>query len=140
MNGSIPDDHHVAHYCKPSQVDDGVPSPDAFLPRRTEDYRSVNWLEFFGALSRTDAVERVRESLRGKAFTIKPSGRLAVLNVGEAKSAARGAGRPVRVEHAPEQNDPSHAGIMGYAAGDVPVAEALQSLVHSEDLYPGDYS
>ena len=138
MSRSLPDGHHVARYCKPSQVDDGTPSPDAFLPRRNEDSLSVNWLEFFGVLSRADAVERVREALRRKAFTIKRNGRLAVLNVGDAKTAALSAGRPVRVEHQPTSDDPSHAGIMGYAAGDVPVAEALQSLVHGENLYPGD--
>ncbi len=139
MNGPIPDSDHVVRYCKPSQVDDGVPSPAAFLPRRTEGYLSVNWLEFFGALSRLDAVERVREAFRGKDYEIKHTGRMAVLNVGEAKTAARDAGRPVRVEHVPEPDDASHAGVMGYATSDVLVGEALQSLVmRSGDLHPGE--
>ena len=135
---SLPDDHHVAHYFGQAAIDeDGLPALHAFLPRPSEQYLSVNWLEYLHARSRAVAIECVRRVLRTK-LTIKRSGKLWVLNVGAAKEAARHVGnRTLCIEHQPEDGDPSHAGIGGYAGDDMVVAAALQSLVvHDEDLYP----
>ena len=134
----ILDSHHVARYCKPSAISpNGMPAAKAFLPRETESYLSVNWLEYFGALDHADAVAHVRAALREKGYTVRATGRLAVLNVGEAKDAARRTNTTLRVEHQPAPDDPSHAGITGYSSGDLVVALTLQSLVRNECLFPG---
>ena len=130
----IPDSDHVAHYCSLSKIEDGLPASDAFLPRRSEEYLSVNWLEHFAdAPDTTSAIQCIRDVLREK-IKVKGSGRLAVLDVGEVRRAARKVGNgALRVEQQPEDEDPSHAGIMGYEGGrtqsDLRVAAALQSLV-----------
>lgn len=133
----LPDDDHVAYYCSSSKIDGrGLPSARAFLPRGNETHLSVNWLEYLGEPDRPSAIARVRLVL-DKKITIRPSGRLAVLNVGEAKGAARGAGNTtLAVEHRPEPCDPSHTGITGYSSGDMVVGLALQSLVRIEHMYP----
>lgn len=133
----LPDDDHVAYYCSSSKIDGrGLPSARAFLPRDHENHLSVNWLERFEEPDRPSAVARVRLVL-DKKIKIRPSGQLAVLNVGEAKNAARGAGNTtLGVEHRPEPCDPSHAGITGYSSGDMVVGLALQSLVRDEHMYP----
>ena len=114
----------------------GLPSARAFFPGAHKKHLSVNWLEHFGEPDRPSAVARVRLVLDEK-ITIRPSGWLAVLNVGEAKNAASGAGNTtLGVEHLPEPCDPSHAGITGYSSGDMVVGLALQSLVRDEHMYP----
>ena len=134
----LPDEDHFAHYCSPRQIDEeGFPALHAFLPRETEEYLSVNWLEHFEAPSREIAVECVRQALRTK-IKLKRSGGLWVLNVAAAKDAARDAGNETLwVEHLPDE-DPSHAGVRGYTEeradyteDDLNLAAALQSLVQA---------
>ena len=128
----LPDDDHFAHYCSPRQIDDdGRPAAHAFLPRESEEYLSANWLEYFG-VPRAAAIECVRDALGKKNFTLRRSGRLAVLNVGTAKKAARDAGNETLcVDHQPEEGDPSHSGIGGYTRDDMLVGTALQSVVQA---------
>ncbi len=57
---TIPDDDHLTRYCKPSTVDDGLPTASAFELRPGEDHLSVNWLEYFGALDVATAIQLVR--------------------------------------------------------------------------------
>ena len=132
----ISDAHHVARYCKPSMIDEGMPLAGVFLPRPTERHLSINWLEFFGtAKARDDQIHDVRHALQAKGYRISPNGRLAVLNVGDVKRVAIELNTTLRVRRIPRPNDPSHAGILGYSAGDLPVALALQSLVREEDVF-----
>ena len=133
----LPETDHVAYYCSSSKIDDrGLPSARAFLPRNHEQHLSVNWLEHFGEPNQPRAVARVRLVLANK-MTIRRSGKLAVLNVGEVKNAARRAGNTtLGIEHRPEPCDQSHAGITGYSSGDLVVGLALQSLVRDEHMHP----
>ena len=109
----------------------------AFIPRRSEDYLSVNWLEYFGETDLNAAVERVREVFRSKEFQVRPNGRFAVLNIGTAKTAIHEAvGRTLNVDHLPLNDDQSHAGILGYASEDLAVAIELAALVTSQDVHP----
>ena len=55
---SIPDADHVTHYCRPRVYPDGQFTAAAFLPRASEVYLSVNWIEFFRAGE--DPIERIR--------------------------------------------------------------------------------
>lgn len=127
----------MAHYCSSSKLDDSrLPSARAFLFRERDSYLSANWLEYFRKPDRADALECVRHALRDKGFTIRPTGRLAVLNVGAAKEAALGVGnRTFYIQYRPEPDDPSHAALGGYEPDPMLVALALQSLVRSENVY-----
>lgn len=132
----LADGHHVVRYCPPSQVnDDGLPAVHAFVPRESDTHLSVNWLEYF--TGDIDPIEQLRVVLDAK-LTIKKTGRLVRLNVGDAKSAAHTAGcDSLDIEERPTEDDPSHAGIVGYTHEDLDVATALRSLVREGHVWPG---
>ena len=134
----LPDDDHVARYCKPSSVGaHGLPLASAFRLRASENSLSVNWLEAIGAPSTDDAVGRVRALFIVRGFGLRANGRFAVLNVGAAKAVVREeVGLSLRIEHDPLPDDPSHAGISGFAADDLAVAVELTALVSENDTYP----
>ena len=139
MNGDpLPDDDHVARYCKPSSVGaNGLPLASAFRLRASEDSLSVNWLEALGAASTDAAVGRVRALFVARGFGLRANGRFAVLNVGAAKAVVRvELGQSLRIEHDPLLDDPSHAAISGFPADDLAVAVELTTLVSREDTYP----
>ena len=134
----LPDDDHVARYCKPSSVGaHGLPLASAFRLRASENSLSVNWLEAIGAPSTDDAVGRVRALFIVRGFGLPANGRFAVLNVGAAKAVVREeVGLSLRIEHDPLPDDPSHAGISGFAADDLAVAVELTALASENDTYP----
>ena len=108
----------------------------AFKPRMSEEYLSVNWLEYFSTREPAVGVQHVRDALREKNYRLRPAGRLAVFGVVTAKRAVReGVGKELRIDHRPLENDPSHAGIHGYASDDLAVAVELKALVGREDVY-----
>ena len=126
----LPDVDHLARYCKPSTIDEsGQPMASAFAIRHGEDYLSVNWLEYFDSRPGV-AIYEVREALIGKAFQLRQGGRFAVLNVGVVKTAVkRHLGRSLHINHLPSKDDPSHAGVFGYAEVDFMVAAEMRALV-----------
>lgn len=110
------DADHIARYCRPACVDpnDNAPLACAFQIRKSETFLSVNWLEYFDVSSEAEAVDEVRAVLR-KKLGLKKRGRIAVLNVGDARGATE---CDLRVTHQPTGDDGSHAGISGYEAED----------------------
>ena len=134
----LPDDDHAARYCKPSVVDsDGLPMASAFEPRRDESYLSINWLEYFGAPEPAAAVQHVRAVFRDKGYKLRSAGRFAVINVGSAKDAVHeGAGKTLRIDHLPLNDDQSHAGIFGYTTDDLALAVELKALVSRQAVHP----
>ena len=134
----LPDDDHVARYCKPSSVGaHGLPLASGFRLRASENSLSVNWLEAIGAPSTDDAVGRVRALFIARGFGLRANGPFAVLNVGAAKAVVREeVGLSLRIEHDPLPDDPSHAGISGFAADDLAVAVELTALASENDTYP----
>ncbi len=133
---TIPDRDHLSRYCKPSTVDDGLPTASAFELRPGEDHLSVNWLEYLGAPDVATAIQLVRGAFRDKAYRLRPGGRFAVFRCGAAKLAVGdGTGRLLRIEHLPLVVDPSHAGVLGYGVDDFEVAVELAALVGRKDVY-----
>ena len=126
---SLPDEDHVARYCKPSAVGtDGLPKVAAFELREQEASLSVNWLEYFGP-DRDVSIAEVRQVIR---ITLRPNGRFAVLNVAAAREAVvAGGGSSPKVTSDPVSGDPSHASISGYTIDDFLVAVELKALVRS---------
>ena len=130
---SLPDEDHVARYCKPSAVGtDGLPKVAAFEFREQEASLSVNWLEYFGP-DRDVSIAEVRQVIR---ITLRPNGRFAVLNVAAAREAVvAGGGSSPKVTSDPVSGDPSHASISGYTIDDFLVAVELKALVRQQDVY-----
>lgn len=130
----LPDTDHVARYCKPGCVDqyDDTPLACAFQVRKFETLLSVNWLEYFKTSSEAEAVDRVRAVLR-KKLSLKDGGRIAVLNVRDARDATE---RDLEVTHHPTGNDRSHAGISGYKAKDDWTESFLAGLAAARLVYP----
>ena len=133
----LPDNDHISRYCKPSTVERGIPLSAAFMPKRGEDYLSVNWLEYFGEPALDTAIDLVRQVFRHKNYQVRPKGRYAVLKVGDAKMAAyESVGYTLSIDHLPLSDDQSHAGIRGYGSEDLAVAVELAALVTHRDVHP----
>ena len=76
----LPDPDHVVRYVRPRLVlDDGSVDGSAFRLRSGDSGVSVNWLECFDGLSKSEQIEQVRILSRLK---MRRNGRLAELNVG----------------------------------------------------------
>ena len=138
-NPSLPDEDHVSRYCKPSTVEHGMAMSAAFIPRPSEEYLSVNWLEYFDEPTRDTAIERVRAVFSEKGYRVSRNGRFAVMNVGAAKGAVpKDMGLTLSISHIPLEEDQSHAGILGYTSHDLAVAVELVALLTQEDIYPAE--
>lgn len=135
----IPDNDHVARYCKPSAVDEhGMPTAAAFQRRVEESHLSVNWLEHGGTRNLVEAVHRAQEGFLRRRYRLRPNGRFAILNVGLAKEAVLQAfGHSLKVEHMPLDDDPAHAGIHGYPREhELVVAAELKALLTRQTVHP----
>ena len=132
----LPDADHVARYCRPLTVAQGMPTTGAFTLRAGEDYLSVNWLEYFGAANVEAAVQLVRLAV-ARQLELRANGRLAVLNVGTARDAiAHDAGLNLRIEHMPTDADPSHSAMFADGAHRTKIAIELVALISSDDVFP----
>ncbi len=129
----LPDAHHIARYCSPRMVEDGLPTWRAFAPNEEGGAISVNWLEFFAAPDLRSAVDLMRVTF-GATYTLRRNGRFAVLNVGRAKLAALRLS-PIRIEHAPTDDNPAHAEVIGVPLEPIDVARTLRQLVAERDVF-----
>lgn len=144
MNGdSLPDEHRIARYCKPSAIaPNGLPMAAAFELRRAETCLSVNWIEYFGTEDIELALDGVRSAFRRKSFRLGRGGKFAILNVGVVKSVVlEEAGCRPRIEHQPQVDDESHSGVCGYAEASDPevnkkVALGIRMKLTDDDLFP----
>lgn len=134
----LPDEDHVARYCKPSSVDEqGMPLASAFQLRSGEQHLSVNWLEHGGTRDVEAAMRTARSGFVNRRYRLRGNGRFAVLNVGSTKTAVREAvGHSLSIDHLPLDDDQSHAGIHGYTSDDFAVAVELKSLLSKEAVHP----
>ena len=109
----------------------------AFEMRVEENHLSVNWVEFFETPDMVAAVDKIREAFRSKGYSLRASGRFAVLGIEEIKLIGIEKARPsLHVNHLPLEDDESHAGIFGYTPDDLEVAAEIRALVGQSDVYP----
>ena len=133
-------EHHVARYCRPRTVTNGIISREAFLLREGEQFLSANWLEHFHESDRQIQVSGVRASLAGKNFDVNPNGRFAVLNVEVSDNRVRQIhGVRLLFQLLRQASDPSHTGVFGYGPPSVDpkgydIAQSLAESVQEE--YP----
>ena len=133
MNGNdLPDGAHVVRYVKPtSRHEDGRVDGSAFRLRSGDNGLSINWLEYFGDLTKAQQLDAVRRLSR---LTMRRSGCLAELGVGTTKqhsselTALRFIRKPLAAENGYEA-DPSHSEITGLPQGDSPQAALLGDLI-----------
>ncbi len=103
----IRDSDHVVRYCKPRHIlQDGRISEPAFALRESEEYLSVNWLEYFSVNMRTpeQVLQKIRDTI---GLELSRKARFAKICVGEAKRRIEGA----QVKYRPIRTNISHAGL-----------------------------
>jgi hypothetical protein len=124
----LPDDHHVARYCKQTQTSNGVALGAAFQLEGTHLELSVNWLESLHAEPDRRAQLRAAHAAMSNCLNLKNSGWLAILSVHHIHAPISvGAGTLMKlvVRHHPEPENSAHAGIHGLPA----VGDALAAAV-----------
>ena len=137
----LPSDN-VARYCSPRHLGgDGLPLEAAFHLRDSENYVSTNWLEHFHPTDRPFQLDCLRQSLIAKGFTVRQSGRFAVLNVGAVIAVCKDKLKlDIRFVTLGEPDDPSHTGIYGMetltANDKASAAAALAQSVSPAEVYP----
>ena len=129
----LPDDAHVVHYVKfTDRHEDGSVDGSAFRLRPSDKGLSVNWLEYFSDLTKSQQLDEVRRLSR---LTMRRSGRLAELGVGPTKQHDSGELTALRFVHKPlaagngYEADPSHSEIIGLPQGDSPQAALIGDLI-----------
>jgi hypothetical protein len=127
----IPDQNHVARFCRPMQVHEGQIQATAFMLRDDEESLSVNWLEFLSCLNRESEIFEIRTVYSTK-FKVGARAKIAVLNVGEVRSKVQKEsldGRNLEVLHNPLSDDLSHAGIYNLSKDNELIAELILETV-----------
>ena len=131
----IPDADNVVRYIGGSKIEDGVVLGEAFrLPAENPERNSpsVNWMDCFRGLSKAEQLSEVRRRSR---LTLRPSGRLAELNVGATREYLRREINALRFVKTsldtapPYQADPSHGDIVGLPAAESPMASLVGDMI-----------
>ena len=128
---TIPDQNHIARFCRPMQAPEGKIQATAFMLREGDKNLSVNWLEFLNCLSRESEITKIR-TIYSETFTVGARAKIAILNVGEVRKKVLTEspdGRNLEVLHDPLVNDPSHSGIYNLKQGDELIAELILETV-----------
>ena len=128
---TIPDQNHIARFCRPMQVNEGQIQAAAFMLRADEKSLSVNWLEFLNCSSRENEITKIR-TIYSETFTVGARARIAILNVGEVRKKVLTEspdGRNLEVLHDPLINDLSHSGIYNLKQDDELIAELILETV-----------
>jgi hypothetical protein len=132
----IPDQNHIARFCRPMQVADRQIQATAFMLRVGEESLSVNWLEFLNCSSRKSEIAELRKIYSSK-LKVGSHAKIAVLNVGGVREKVLTESpdrRNLEVLHNPELDDPSHSGIYNLRQDDELIAELILETVH--ETYP----
>jgi len=130
----IPDQNHIARYCKSTQVSDGQILATAFMLRTGEERLSVNWLEFLNCSSRESEITEIRNIYSSK-LNVGARAKIAVLNVGEVRQKVLTEspdGRNLEVIHDPLDTlivDPSHSEIDNLKQDGELIAELILETV-----------
>jgi len=129
---TIPDENHIARFCRPMQAPEGQIQATAFMLRAGEENLSVNWLEFLNCSSRESEITKIRTIYSETFLSVGARAKIAVLNVGEVRKKVLTEspdGRNLEVLHDPLMNDSSHSGIYNLKQDDELIAELILETV-----------
>jgi hypothetical protein len=141
----IPDQHHIARYCRPTQAPGGQIQATAFMLRKDEESLSVNWLEFLNCPNRESEIAELQRIFGEKFIRVSRNARVAVLSVGGTLKKVLHESPDARnlfVLHDPQLNDPSHSGISNLKEDDELIAELIRETIlethpaHRQPLNP----
>jgi hypothetical protein len=135
----IPNEHHVARYCKPWQCPDGQIQATAFFLRMDidEESLSVNWMEFLNCPDRESEIAQLRNIYSAKFERVAARAKIAVLNVGDVRKkvfAESQDRRDLEFLHDPEVDDLSHSVIHNLKPDNELIAELIVQTVRED--YP----
>lgn len=136
------DSHRIARLCQGSGInrDDGQPLGVAFLPRRSEAYLSVNWVDHLKCPDGSAEVIELRTLYEHK-LDVGRNAKIAFLSVGLTRtevSAKTDDHRKLRILHWPESyrnkkgqkgDDPTHSGIWELRHNDELIGELIRSTM-----------
>ena len=128
----IPDQHHIARYCRPTQAPGGEIQAAAFFLREDEESLSVNWMEFLSCPNRESEIAQLRNIYFAKLKRVAAGAKIAVLRVGEIRQKVLMGSqdrRNLKVLHSPEVNDPSHSEIYNLKPDYELIAELILQTV-----------
>jgi len=128
---TIPDQNHIARFCRPMQAPEGQIQATAFMLRADEESLSVNWLEFLNCSNRESEITKIR-TIYSEIFTVGARAKIAILNVGEVRKKVLTEspdGRNLEVRHDPLIDDLSHSGIYNLKQDDELIAELILETV-----------
>ncbi|MCK4619278.1 MAG: hypothetical protein KAT52_04985 [Desulfobacterales bacterium] len=129
---TIPDQNHIARFCRPMQAPEGQIQATAFMLRADDESLSVNWLEFLNCSNRENEITKMR-TIYSETFDVGARARIAILNVGEVRKKVLTEsqdGRNLEVLHDPLINDLSHSGIYNLKQDDeLMIAELILETV-----------
>ena len=141
LGNDLPEEHHISRYCSPSSINKfhGLPTAAAFMLRKTDDFLSVNWLDYFNKGDINLSIDCVRQVFIEKGFQIKANGRFVSLNVGDVISVIYShlQSSDISIKHLPVEDDPSHSGVFGYTQSDNLIALKISQLVRAKDVHAG---
>ena len=131
-NTELPDSDSVVLYAKPNQIlDDQLGQVDGsvFVWNGRGEGLSVNWLEYLRDLSRAQQIAEIRRLIH---LRMRPTGRLAELNVGTVLERISDELDESRFVHRPSppspprypHEDPTHCELVGLPGPDDPVFAA----------------
>ena len=128
----LSEDSHVVRYVKPTEIlDDGSVDGSAFRLKPNETGLSVNWLDFFIGMTKSQQLDEVRRLIR---LTMSRNGRLAELNVDHTRLFVRQyaslnfVNKPLEAEDNYEA-DPSHSEIEGLPEVDSSMAALVGDMI-----------
>lgn len=135
----IPDNNHVARYCKPTTVENNEILATAFLMKPIDESLSVNWLEYLKLPTREKEISKIQD-VYNKKLNVSSKSKIVVVNVGLARkkvSVESDDRRNLLFKHDPSKEDPSHSGIFNLKPDDEMIAELILSVVDQEHhVYP----
>ncbi len=137
----IPELHHIAHYCKPWSVVDGMPTEQSFKVKAADHPdMSWNWLEYL-SLDRDVAVSILRRE--PGAMTPEEDSCYAIALVGELKDLpatipGKNYDAP-SVLHTRMPDNDSHASVFSltYNIGEKVIRLAIADMMTADDILPG---
>lgn len=128
---NIPDEHHIARYCRPKHVEDDQILPEVFELRQDEEYLSCNWMEYFKEEEVLQQIKCVRNAMKN-IFKLSSNGKLVRFNVGKTKSSIDS----LQIKGIPETQNPSHAGIYSTEKDkNQDMALGLANIIQPENIF-----